>query len=393
MRIVAITAFRFPFIILLLLLPLASSFPPIPQARRTRRTISTGTTSTTVATAVTPQLCTTRISTVNTCCTTTTRTTRWRTSPPPPTARTSKMPSRADVFSSACTSSSSLFAESVSTRSSTSTKGELLLLEKVTIVGFGSLLSERSAKSTFPHLQNFRLGKVNDYQRVFGHPASIFFERGIANNKTKEMSSLAAEYCPGSSFICSVFEVSNENGEFMVLDTDTDTASSTRSNGDDNDDDLNSGSASPVPSMAFREREEEFEILMVPYEEIENCENPNVTFDDASHSGKTVGILCTRSTDENYIKLWGQQRFDEKYKKYNIDTIWNWSKDSKLRPCGPYFRHCVLAAKSMGKECYNSFLDDTVLVDRLTTVRQYLEEYPQVMETLPPPSLADRYGG
>lgn len=374
MRIVAIiTAKRFPFITLLLLLPLSCSFPI--QAR-----------STVTAT----QLCTNRISTTNTCCTTTTCTTRKRTPPTTITTRTSNMPSNAGVFSS--TSSSSLFAESVSTRTS-STKDAL---DKVTILGFGSLLSERSAKSTFPNLQNFRLGKVKNYRRVFGHPASIFFERGIANYESKEMSSLAAEYCPGSSFICSVFEVSNENGEFMVLDTATDTRSNIGASASaDDDDDLNSDSASPVPSMAFREREEEFEILMVPYEELENYENnPDVeaTFDD-SHSGKAVGILCTRSTDANYIKLWGQQRFDDKYKKYNIDTIWNWSKDSKIRPCGPYLRHCVLASKNMGKECYNSFLDETVLVDRLTTVRQYLEKYPEVMDTLPPPSLADRYGG
>lgn len=30
----------------------------------------------------------------------------------------------------------------------------------MTIAGFGSLLSETSARSTFPHLQNFRLAKV-----------------------------------------------------------------------------------------------------------------------------------------------------------------------------------------------------------------------------------------
>jgi hypothetical protein len=305
------------------------------------------------------------------------------------------MPSNAGVFSS--TSSSSLFAESVSTRSSTKDA----LLDKVTILGFGSLLSERSAKSTFPNHQTFRLGIVKNYRRDFGRPASIFFERGIANYESKEISSLAAEYCPGSRVICSVFEVSNEIGEFMVLDTATDTRSNTGASASasasaDDDDDLNSDSASPVPSMAFREREEEFEIIMVPYEEPENCENnPDIdatTFDD-SHSGKAVGILCTRLTDENYIKLWGQQRFDDKYKKYNMDTIWNWPKDSKIRPCGPYLRHCVLASQNMGKECYNSFVDDTVLVDRLTTVRQYLEKYPEVMDTLPPPSLADRYGG
>ena len=63
-----------------------------------------------------------------------------------------------------------------------------------TILGLGSLLSERSSRTTFPDLKNFRLGRVSSgYRRVFGHPASIFFERGLANVPTKEFSSLAAE--------------------------------------------------------------------------------------------------------------------------------------------------------------------------------------------------------
>ena len=48
----------------------------------------------------------------------------------------------------------------------------------ITILGFGSLLSERSSRTTFPDLFNFRLGRVRNYRRVFGHPASIFFQRG-----------------------------------------------------------------------------------------------------------------------------------------------------------------------------------------------------------------------
>ncbi|KUF96797.1 hypothetical protein AM588_10008542 [Phytophthora nicotianae] len=56
----------------------------------------------------------------------------------------------------------------------------------VAIVGFGSLLSEASARSTFGDgVHNFRLATVLDYRRVFAHPASIFFQRGIANLETK----------------------------------------------------------------------------------------------------------------------------------------------------------------------------------------------------------------
>jgi hypothetical protein len=224
--------------------------------------------------------------------------------------------------------------------------------DTVTVLGFGSLLSQRSCKTTFPDLENFRLGRVPKYRRVFSHPASIFFQRGIANLKTLEISSLSAEYAgEDSSFICSVFEVPSkdmmENG---------------------------------IPSEAFLEREEEFDIVTVPYVELQD--------------GSTrEGILCTASTDDKYLKKWGQERFEKDYVQYGVQTVWGWQRDSGLKPCPVYLRHCVLAAKSMGQECYDSFVDDTYLVDRKTPLRTYLEQNPQIMLTEPPPELAERYGG
>ena len=50
-----------------------------------------------------------------------------------------------------------------------------------TILGFGSLLSEASSRTTFPDLTNFRLVRVRGWRRVFAHAAAIFFERGIAD--------------------------------------------------------------------------------------------------------------------------------------------------------------------------------------------------------------------
>lgn len=228
----------------------------------------------------------------------------------------------------------------------------------ITILGLGSLLSERSSRVTFPNLEKFRLGRVPNYRRVFGHPASIFFQRGLANVETKEYSSLAAEYCEGHpGFICSVFQVPSEG---VMLP-----------NG--------------IPSRAFLEREEEFDIVQVPFIDFGKSKT-----EISSHS---KGILCTRFTDVGYVERWGGERFDEHYKKYGIDTIWGFRNDSGLRPCQVYLRHCYLAAKKMGDECFDSFLDETVLVDRTTTVREYVSRHPQVVETFPPPGFEERYSG
>ena len=47
----------------------------------------------------------------------------------------------------------------------------------------------------------------------------------------------------------------------------------------------------------------------------------------------------------------------------------------------------------MGGEALESFLDDTYLADRKTTLREYLASHPHVMASEPPPSLAERYSG
>ncbi|PUZ66400.1 hypothetical protein GQ55_3G305000 [Panicum hallii var. hallii] len=56
---------------------------------------------------------------------------------------------------------------------------------RISVVGFGSLLSERSARSTFPDLEGFRVAALRGFRRVFAHAAPIFFERGIAVEATK----------------------------------------------------------------------------------------------------------------------------------------------------------------------------------------------------------------
>jgi len=241
----------------------------------------------------------------------------------------------------------------------------------VTILGLGSLLSERSSRTTFPDLQNFRLGRIsNKYRRVFGHPASIFFQRGLANIETKEFSSLSAEeFEPDADskyrggFICSVFEVPRE----QVY----------------RDEEGSDGIIITKPIGAFLEREEEFDIVEVPF----------VDFSDSDSATKT-GTLCTRFSDDGFVKRWGMGRFEKNYGEYGIQTIWGWKEDSGLRPCRVYLRHCYLAARSMGQECFDSFLDETFLVDRTTTIREYINQHPGLIEnTVPPPGFEERYSG
>eukprot|EP01052_Picozoa_sp_SAG31_P008964 SAG31_NODE_461_length_15359_cov_8.989253_3_plen_134_part_00 len=110
------------------------------------------------------------------------------------------------------------------------------------------------------------------------------------------------------------------------------------------------------------------------------------------------GYMCTRSTDAEILDVRGHR---EKYtaalqEHYGFTSIWdNWGPDSGLLPTPVYCRHCVLAASKEGvpKTARESFLDETFLADRRTTLRKYLEMAPHVMASEPPPELVGRYSG
>mmetsp|Transcript_69011 Transcript_69011/g.218260 ORF Transcript_69011/g.218260 Transcript_69011/m.218260 type:complete len:297 (+) Transcript_69011:155-1045(+) len=218
----------------------------------------------------------------------------------------------------------------------------------MTVAGFGSLLSERSALVTFPALSNFRAAKLRGWRRVFAHTAPIFFERGIARMDTKEISSLSVEPCEGESIVVSLFEVE----------------------------------ATEASIAAFIEREHEFRFVAVMAEDLLT----------GAEVGRP-GVLCARYTDEEYrrVRCGGDAsgEYERRYGRHGIDKIWR----DDLLPCRTYLRHCVLASQRLGPEAYASFLDDTYLGDRTTTIRSHLAADPSIMEELPPPELVDRYSG
>ncbi|KAJ4844975.1 hypothetical protein Tsubulata_011708 [Turnera subulata] len=205
--------------------------------------------------------------------------------------------------------------------------------------------AERSARSTFPDLLNFRVARLNGFRRVFAHVAPIFFERGIARPETKEISSLSVEPCDGENLIVTVFEIGK----------------------------------SEIP--AFIERELEFRFLAVVTETLEGkpFENP--------------AVLCGRYSDEEFFQIrckGSKEVYFQSYGRYNIDKIWR----DDILPCRAYLRHCVLAAKNLGSAAYDNFLDHTFLGDRKTTIREYLSTTGAgIMEEEPPESLKSRYGG
>jgi len=190
--------------------------------------------------------------------------------------------------------------------------------------------------------KNRSLGKVKGYRRIFAHAAPIFFERGIANTNTKEYSSLSTEESENDEILVVVFDIDKNELE------------------------------------AFYQREIEFRWIHVrPY-----------FLDDTPMTRDA--IMCAKYSDEEYRReRCNDETFYKQYGRWGIQKIW----DDTLFPCRLYLRHCVLAARKLGKEVEDNFLDHTYLGDRMTTVRVYLEENPDIMLEVPPDHLIERYSG
>lgn len=63
----------------------------------------------------------------------------------------------------------------------------------MSVVGFGSLLSQRSSQFTFPELQNFRLARLRGFRRVFAHITPFFFKACVLLYR---VSAAAHVVCP-----------------------------------------------------------------------------------------------------------------------------------------------------------------------------------------------------
>ena len=93
------------------------------------------------------------------------------------------------------------------------TTGDARLM--ISVVGYGSLLSEWSARQTVPGLQNFRLVRVPGYRRIFNKVGIVFLSRHGADPDSLQLASCSTQPVAGCEIICSQFECSAE--EFIEL--------------------------------------------------------------------------------------------------------------------------------------------------------------------------------
>ncbi|HRK65863.1 MAG TPA: hypothetical protein PLN53_15815, partial [Terricaulis sp.] len=70
-------------------------------------------------------------------------------------------------------------------------------MSDIEVIGYGSLLSEASARETVPSLKGFELVRVRGHRRVFNKVGVVFFERFGAVESDLRIASCATQPAPG----------------------------------------------------------------------------------------------------------------------------------------------------------------------------------------------------
>jgi len=180
-------------------------------------------------------------------------------------------------------------------------------------------------------LTNFRTGTVRGYKRVFDHVGIIFIQNLLVEKDSLEISSVCAEEDPTREMLVSIFEIPETE----------------------------------IP--LFYQREDFFNVKEVDVEEHKD-------------EKKIIrGLMCTRfASDEALIaaNFGSKETFENRFKGFYQGRIYR----DDILPCRIYLKHCLVAAKRLGDEFEANFLNYTFIADRITTIRQYLEAHPGMME-------------
>ncbi|GAA0783472.1 gamma-glutamylcyclotransferase [Marinobacterium sediminicola] len=201
----------------------------------------------------------------------------------------------------------------------------------ISVVGFGSLLSEVSARETVPALENYRLVRVPGYRRVFDKVGIVFISRHGESPDSLELASCSTEPDPACEIVAAQFECSEE--DFLQL----------------------------------YEREHRYRWVEVETRHYLNGE-------------VTVGRMCTGYADLDYRlnKCVTEAEYHRRVGQYYQGPLWR--KD--ILPNPRYLGFCLQAAASQGADVLDNFLDSSFTADG-RSLRDYLAARPELMTESP----------
>jgi hypothetical protein len=200
----------------------------------------------------------------------------------------------------------------------------LLSGNTIAVLGYGSLLSEASARETIPSLSKFELVQIPGYKRIFNKVGIVFFERYGASETDIRISSCATRKDPQCCITASLFECSE--ADFLLM----------------------------------YEREHRFQWVNAQYQ--------------ATDGSTGYARMCTENSDENYLlnKCITESEYWRRVGRFYVGKIWR----EDILPFPTYLKHCLDAADSHGTNVLDNFLDFSFLADGKTSIRTYMRATP-----------------
>ncbi len=205
----------------------------------------------------------------------------------------------------------------------------------ISVVGFGSLLSERSARDTVPGLKNYRLVRVDGYRRIFNKVGILFIAGHGQAPDSLEVSSCSTELCSDTSIIVAQFDC-------------------------------------PVDQFGeLYEREHRYRWIQVEARGLDGSAQPPAR-------------MCTGYSDLEYRlnKCVTDEEYHDRVGRHYQGKIWR----NDILPFPRYLKFCLVSAASHGDAVLDNFIDTSFLADGETSIREYLVE----RRDLIPSSLRDR---
>lgn len=198
----------------------------------------------------------------------------------------------------------------------------------ISVIGYGSLLSEQSARETVPELENFRLVEVPGFRRIFNKVGIVFFSRHGASETDLEIASCSTEACSEASIVCSQFECSEE------------------------------------AFLGLYEREHRFRWV-----EVETL---------GQRGERSLGRICTGYNDQDYRlnKCITDDEYQRRVGQFYSGALWR----DDILPFPRYLAFCLQAASSQGEAVLDNFLDSSYLADGMTSIRHYLKSAPALAD-------------
>lgn len=201
----------------------------------------------------------------------------------------------------------------------------------ISVIGYGSLLSEASARETVPALQNYRLVRVPGYRRVFDKVGIVFISRHGESPDSLELASCSTEEDPGCTLIAAQFECSE--ADFLQL----------------------------------YEREHRYRWIEVDSQ-------------DWRTGAPARGRMCTGYSDLDYRlnKCVTEAEYERRVGRYYRGPLWR----RDILPNPRYLAFCLQAAASQGPEVLDNFLDTSFTADG-RALRVYLQQRPELLPSTP----------